>query len=570
MNWPEVYLHMKAGTLLDEAHRKEVEQALEKYPFFALGRMMAAKLATKSGDPRAQNLRFLASLYAPSRQYYAFFLEERLRPRVPPPPRMTGGREAPTPPSPAKAQEESSAGEEPGPAEMPFSPVFWPPLQGWIAARQRLYGGFMERLRQELLLPEITLSPSADLSSAGPPSTPLPSLSEETHFPEAPSASAELVPTAISEEKEVSSSPPGEESQLAPPLPSAKSVSELQPDIPLRSLSVTVLPPPPTTRSYRHLQFELPFSKAPILRTSEPSAVEELPLSAPEADLPLSASVEVAPSESLSMEKGEIASIEERPATPPFQAAEESFPSPPPMSHFHREFLPLEETGSVHLPTESEVSIPTSVAYTSESPLRPLVPFDIDIHGSIHLPVPEPSESPSEELPSIGTVPPAEERGEVKPSSPVPPISDGPWQSFLQELQQQIPLPEGRVLSLSSELENLRREFIRRLLAQRPSLSSTPEPSAKSHLIDYLIDKLQSFPKASSSGESGAMELSAPAWEAPPAHPRIYTETMAKLYWSQGDLARAIEVYEVLCQKHPEKAEYYQSQIARIRAGEMP
>jgi hypothetical protein len=118
------------------------------------------------------------------------------------------------------------------------------------------------------------------------------------------------------------------------------------------------------------------------------------------------------------------------------------------------------------------------------------------------------------------------------------------------------------------ELEQLRKEFIRRLLAQRPQAALTPDKPTQPNVIDLLIEKLHSFPKASA--ESGPPELSAPVWEPPPTQPLIYTETMARVYWRQGDIARAIQVYEALCSKHPEKAAYYQEQIARIRAGEAP
>jgi len=231
-------------------------------------------------------------------------------------------------------------------------------------------------------------------------------------------------------------------------------------------------------------------------------------------------------------------------------------------------FVPLENPeASIHLD-----SPPSSEAlYSSESPIRSFVPLDIDVQASIHLPVPEPTE-PSEA--SFSFVKPAsteEEKAEPTPEagSQQPPllIQKG-WQSFLAELQQ-LPLPSEKPLTARNELENLRRQYIKRLLEKRvirPIAPPKPEPNS---LIDRILEKLESFPKTPPSEES-TVELSVPTWEPPPKTPRIYTETMARLYWSQGDLARAIEVYETLSQRHPEKAAYYRSQIERIRAGEPP
>jgi len=230
-------------------------------------------------------------------------------------------------------------------------------------------------------------------------------------------------------------------------------------------------------------------------------------------------------------------------------------------------FVPLENPEArIHLDSPSSEEL-----YSSESPIRPFVPLDIDMQASIHLPVPEPAES-SETSSSFVKPPPTEEQKtklppETGPQQPPFLIQKG-WQSFLAELQQ-MPLPSEKPLTARNELENLRRQYIKRLLEKRvirPIAPPKPEPNS---LIDRILEKLESFPKPPPS-EEGTVELSVPTWEPTPKAPRIYTETMARLYWSQGDLARAIEVYETLCQRHPEKATYYRSQIERIRAGEPP
>ncbi len=572
MNWPEVFLHMKAGSSLDEAHKKAIEAALEKYPFFALGRMMAAKIATKLEDPRAQGLRFLASLYAPSRQYYAFFMEERLRPRVPPPPRLTpppsSSRESSTPPKDAASKkEEPSGSDEPGAEGMALSSAFWPPLQGWIGARMRLYVRQGELLRQQIVCPPLP-SKEAPIPSE-PPKVP----AEPPLMPPELPASGEEAPS----EKEASSSVEAPLSLADPttaegPAPLPETSAPVTPEEPALSLEVSDLPgplmlssqgpapekeetppAPSVPLSSLHLQFELPLKSSPRV--------------SPSADRP-------SPGEETSASSGFLRSYvpleemeapihlpvpEPEPATP-----EESLPP----SSLRGAFVPLENPEArIHL--EPPPSLPEDL-YTSESPIRSFVPLDIDVKASIHLPVPEPTES--SEVSFSFVEPPAKEEKADQPletnQEQPPSLLQKGWQSFLEELQQ-MSLPPEKPLTARSELENLKREYIRRLLEKRVIQPITPPAPKTNDLIDRILEKLENFPKAPPTEET-TVELSVPTWEPAPKAPRIYTETMARLYWSQGDLARAVEVYEVLSQRHPEKADYYRQQIERIRSGESP
>ncbi|MCS7161837.1 MAG: hypothetical protein NZ958_00705 [Bacteroidia bacterium] len=562
MNWPKLYLQMRMGLELTEANRGLVESAVSKYPFFAMGRMMLAKVATKLGDAQAQPLRFLASLYAPSRSHYAFFLEEKLRPKVTPPPRLQGptGREAETPSTSTKSPSEESPAspEEPNGGAMAYSSAFWPPFQGWLAARLTLYKNLSTRLFEQLAFPPpIPSLPSSEaaLSSRveavqswplGPPEG-----ASEAKVKEH-AKDVQALPTAFEE--------------IDRPLPKAVEPSPLQ--------RLLILPSP----ALWLLQFELPLAKArstqapssdaltssdtPVIPLAEPvlpPPAEKPPETTPMPDLPASSfasSAEVEGSAPLT-EPSTLAS-------PPGEAGALSF--------FHRAYQPLEDPkASIHLPThtlpkESEAPKPDKegVLFVSESPIRTLtVPFDIDISASIHLPIPEPEEEPSRPLASTTLSSP-----EV-PSSPSSVSVPKKWQSFLQEFQGQSFLSEAGPSPVSKELENLRREFIRKLLAQRIIQPVFSEKENRSNLIDQLIERLQSFPK-SPPVERELGELTVPVWEAPAAEPKAYTETMAQLYWRQGDAARAIQVYERLIERHPEKADFYRAQIARIRAGDPP
>lgn len=688
---------MKAGTALDEAYQKELASALEKYPFFAMGRMMMAKVATKLGDPRAQQLRFLGALYAPSRQHYAFFLEEKMRPRVPPPPRLTpAGREPQTPSARNEQKDDKTpSGEEPGPAEMPYSEAFLPSLQGWIAARQVLYAKAGQHIRSQLRIvsesPAAGLPPSAVHPSKPPsqavivhPETPIAPLSADTQHIESPPLPSDPIPISPEASVQTTSTPFPEKIPTEPSNTESFTRVETPAQSGFISQPQAIQPPPEIAQDepphkptplepFIHpplifsplgissiLQVELPSkggggptlsiatssssmletqptSPEPQLISSDSSAEtsfasaqemsflsEELrekfhrpyiPLDSPTAPIHLPSNI----SEDSSPPSTSAEHIELPPVTSgqsePYSTEGEQLLSPPSdfdelKEKFHRPYIPLEITsGSIHLPshlpdspssyTESSstesILAPESVSpavhetsfasppqtsstfqssspppisqdidlFKSESPIRVFIPLDINPEASIHLPIPEPE---SNDSPSF-SVPLTENQ-----SSPTPDFKPkSTWESFLEELQKELPLSESKGLSVTKELENLRHEFIRRLLARRIVQPHSSPPIQEENLIDKLINKLSTFQaQAAPPTERELPELSIPNWETSSKGPLIYTETMARLYWSQGDTLRAIEIYEVLTQKHPEKAGHYRRQIERIQAGEMP
>ncbi|MCS6789379.1 MAG: hypothetical protein NZ580_00140 [Bacteroidia bacterium] len=298
MKWADLYLRMKAGTELTPENRKLVESVLEKYPYFSLGRMMLAKLATHLRDEHAAQHRFLGSLYAPSRQHYAFFLEEKMRPRVAPPPRLGAtGRETQTP-SPAPSREEEAPADDSGPEAMPFSSAFWPPLQGWIAARRVLYRGLSEKIiaqfRQRIIADEYSLTrpePKVEGPLVSPPSeasaiaTGVPVL-EET-------AAASVLPTPQSLPAEYFStgSEPNKEASHAPAL-SEELAPATEIAVPEETIEVPILP---TAAEAAHPSFP---SEEPSEASSVPKdlpsafqAAESIPIAEPES-VPASESTE--------------------------------------------------------------------------------------------------------------------------------------------------------------------------------------------------------------------------------------------------------------------------------------
>jgi hypothetical protein len=682
MNWVETFKQMKAGLSLEKAVREEIEQVLAKYPFFAMARMMVAKVATKEGDHRAQGLRFLASLYAPHRQYYAFFMGDRVRPIVSPPPRM-GGQEVQTPREPSSKQEGTpSSSDEPGPADpMPFAPEYLPKLQGKLKAKIYLYRGLSERLRQAIRLPPLVAEPPQEsLESVVPPLGDIPASQTlgETRPSEPPS------PPLRSEE--MPRLPPSDEETA----PQTQSLSADLPTLPLPLPTETSESPPPAKLSplLLTLQFELPEKppQPPFPDKEPPTEVSPIPPSAPEALTAPGESVlsSSAASESVVSEAQAPSPSEAAESTPPKAGlvepisaftkpyvplenpdapvapsagsesviSEAQTPSPSeagestppkaglvePISAFTKPYVPLEnpeapvapsagsesvvseaqapspseagestppETGLVepisaftkpYVPLENpEAPVAPSKArstheesggeptssiapelFQSEHPIRLILLPEFDPEGSVHLSVPEPAPleepppSPSSEV-SKPISPPAESLS-AEPSALSASKSLSPaWQSFLSEIEKPLAqVAQEAFPHAPHTLERLRQAFIRYLLEARKERRLPQEPPPPSTAIEEVLRLLETFQPKGPEAVSAPPLIGVPESEPPVSPPPIYTETMARLCWSQGDLPLAIEIYEKLKAKFPEKAAYYQAQIERIQRGERP
>ena len=682
MNWVETFKQMKAGLSLEKAVREEIEQALAKYPFFAMARMMVAKVATKEGDPRAQGLRFLASLYAPHRQYYAFFMGDRVRPIVSPPPRM-GGQEVQTPREPSSKQEGTpSSSDEPGPADpMPFAPEYLPKLQGKLKAKIYLYRGLSERLRQAIRLPPLVAEPPQEsLESVAPPPGDIPASqtleetrpseplspplrseemprlppSDEETAPQTQSLSADLptlplpLPTEIPE-----SPPPAKLSPLLLTLQFELLEKPPQPPFPDKEPPPEVSPIPPSapealTAPEESVLSSSAASESVVSEAQTPSPSEAAESTPPETGLvePISAFTKpyvplenpdapVAPSagsesvvseaqtsspseaaESTPPERGHVEPISaftkpyvplENPDAPvapsaasgsvvseaqtplPSEAVESTPPERghvEPISAFTKPYVPLEnpdapvapsKAGSTHEESGGEPT--SSIApelFQSEHPIRLIVLPDFDPEGSVHLSVPEPAPleepppSPSSEV-SKPISPPAESLS-AEPSALSASKSLSPaWQSFLSEIEKPLAqVAQEAFPHAPHTLERLRQAFIRYLLEARKERRLPQEPPPPSTAIEEVLRLLETFQPKGPEAVSAPPLIGVPESEPPVSPPPIYTETMARLCWGQGDLPLAIEIYEKLKAKFPEKAAYYQAQIERIQRGERP
>lgn len=605
---------MKAGLSVDHSVREEAEKALGKYPFFAMARMMVAKAATKEGDPRAQGLRFLAALYAPHRQYYAFFIGDRVRPMVAPPPRV-GGQEGEAPRQTHSKQEDTpSSSDEPGPAQaMPFSPAYLPRLQGQLRARLHLYRGLSQRLRQAIRLPplpppatlanepsaQIPVSPKpaphpaeSELSITAEPISSLPPEVELSPVPhrlspflltlqfelsdKPPTPKADAMPAA-SEEGALAASPPLSEASGAATAPAAVEPSESE------AASVSEERPPgpsegsATAAPSLHLETSGGVAPAePELSSPavEPSESEAAPVSGEARPEPISAFTRpYVPLENPEAPVSPSASASQTPAEPT---------APEPISAFTRPYTPLESPeapvapSKVQPPTQEQSGreLPPGI-FHSEHPIRLIILPEFDPEASIHLKVPEPGPAPSEEPVQSVTPSAPTPLGSVA-SSPEEATHGAPtlppaWQSFLSEIERPLSQVAQEALPQTPHtLEKLRQAFIRYLLQARKERRVVQEPPPPSTAIEEVLRLLETFQPKGEETPSPPPLMSVPESEAPPPPPPIYTETMARLCWGQGDLPLAIEIYEKLKARHPEKAAYYEAQIMRIQRGEQP
>ena len=614
MNWIELFRQMKAGLSVDHSVREEAEKALGKYPFFAMARMMVAKAATKEGDPRAQGLRFLAALYAPHRQYYAFFIGDRVRPMVAPPPRL-GGQEGEAPRQTHSKQEDTpSSSDEPGPAQaMPFSPAYLPRLQGQLRARLHLYRGLSQRLRQAIRLPplpppailanepsaQIPVSPKpaphpaeSELSITAEPISSLPPEVELSPVPhrlspflltlqfelsdKPPTPKVDVMPAA-SEEGALAASPPLSEASGAATAPAAVESSESE----AASVSEERLPGPSegsaTAAPSLHLETSGGVAPAePELSSPavEPSESEAAPVSGEARPEPISAFTRpYVPLENPEAPVSPSASASQTPAEPT---------APEPISAFTRPYTPLESPeapvapSKVQPPTQEQSGreLPPGI-FHSEHPIRLIILPEFDPEASIHLKVPEPGPAPSEE-PIQSVTPSAPTPLGSVASSPEEATHGAPtlppaWQSFLSEIERPLSQVAQEALPQTPHtLEKLRQAFIRYLLQARKERRVVQEPPPPSTAIEEVLRLLETFQPKGEETPSPPPLMSVPESEAPPPPPPIYTETMARLCWGQGDLPLAIEIYEKLKARHPEKAAYYEAQIMRIQRGEQP
>ncbi len=84
----------------------------------------------------------------------------------------------------------------------------------------------------------------------------------------------------------------------------------------------------------------------------------------------------------------------------------------------------------------------------------------------------------------------------------------------------------------------------------------------QSELIDKFILDNPRIEPAKEKAETAQVDISKPFVE---EKGEFVTETLARIYVNQGYFSRAIEIYEKLCLKFPEKSSYFASQIEKVK-----
>jgi hypothetical protein len=97
-------------------------------------------------------------------------------------------------------------------------------------------------------------------------------------------------------------------------------------------------------------------------------------------------------------------------------------------------------------------------------------------------------------------------------------------------------------------------------------MSDIPEEVSRKQLQSDLIDKfILANPRIEPAREKSALpveDISKPFVE---QEGGFVTETLARIYFSQGYYSRAIDIYEKLSLKFPEKSSYFASQIEKVK-----
>ncbi len=122
---------------------------------------------------------------------------------------------------------------------------------------------------------------------------------------------------------------------------------------------------------------------------------------------------------------------------------------------------------------------------------------------------------------------------------------------------------EPDLLELESDLKTVTKDFDDSAGIIKDSAESTlSEKQKQSELIDKFITANPRIEPAREKTDKPAEDISKHFTE---ERGSFVTETLAKIYINQGYYSKAMDIYEKLCLKFPEKSSYFASQIEKVK-----
>lgn len=156
--------------------------------------------------------------------------------------------------------------------------------------------------------------------------------------------------------------------------------------------------------------------------------------------------------------------------------------------------------------------------------------------------------------------------------TPLSIIADNPSEKLADE-DWKLSIPsQGSNTDISTPLSDYIKEQTSLATKKSKEISASVQEEAKSHEAD-LVNKFLAKPaqilRKPAPGASAARVVDLKATKSLHSDENLVTETLAKLHLRQNHRGEAIQIYEQLCLRYPEKSRYFMTQIQKIKENEL-